>query len=116
MYIIVRVSDNVIVGNANNPVNVHEASRRGSISVGGGDAAIPDVTANGGTATGGNVLNLTGNVGQPQDGDSGGAGGAAIIGVTGLSYGQGGNGGNGGFPANTPGDNGGTGAVAFYYT
>lgn len=29
MFILVRVSDNTIVGNANNPVNVHEASRQG---------------------------------------------------------------------------------------
>lgn len=29
MYILVRVSDNVIVGSANNPVNVQEASKQG---------------------------------------------------------------------------------------
>lgn len=29
MYILVRVADNIIVGNANNPVNVHEASKQG---------------------------------------------------------------------------------------
>lgn len=29
MYILVRISDNVIVGCANNPVNVQEASRQG---------------------------------------------------------------------------------------
>lgn len=29
MFILVRVSDNTIVGCANNPVNVHEASKQG---------------------------------------------------------------------------------------
>lgn len=29
MYILVRIEDNVIVGSANNPINVREASRQG---------------------------------------------------------------------------------------
>ncbi len=57
MYILVRVTDNVIVGCANNPVNVQEASKQGRRVYEIDDAGTTNVRASG-------TVDLTARIGE----------------------------------------------------
>lgn len=96
-----------------------------------GSKAITTMTANGGgvsatrtggSATGGNQTNTSGNTGGTAalvDGSVGGAGGLGVLGYGSQRAGSGGNGGDGNDitpGVNSPGDGGNAGRVVFYYT
>lgn len=80
---------------------------------GGNPSAAPvNAAGTGGTASGGNTSNVTGNSGLADAF----AGASAVIGWNGNSGGSGGDGGAGGSVSNNPGVAGGGGKIIFYYT